>query len=80
MNMKQPTTQGERAILALVLDDPINHQIPAVDRPDSAAHFYCAVAVQRAGGLFDNATHHLVDGKCRHCKLTDTQIRQRAGL
>jgi hypothetical protein len=80
MNVKKPTTRSEGVILSLILADPIYSQISAVDKPDSATDFYCAVAVVRAGGLFDNTTHHLVNGKCRDCKLTDTQIRKLARL
>jgi len=70
----------ETARLAWLMVDPIRNQVAAVDKPDSATHFYCPVAVEREGGLFDNTTHHLVNGKCRDCKLTDTQIRKLAGL
>jgi hypothetical protein len=55
-------------------------QIPAVDHPDSASHFYCEVLVRRAGGYKPNTTHHLVNGTCKYCGLTDTQIRTAAGL
>jgi len=52
----------------------MTEQRPAVERPDSASHFYCDSAP------FSDTTHHLVDGRCRYCHKTDSQIRTEAGL
>jgi hypothetical protein len=55
-------------------------QVPAVDWPDSASHYYCAVRVKRLGGYGPNRTHHMVNGVCTYCLSTETDIRKEAGL
>jgi hypothetical protein len=63
----------------------MNHPLAAVERPDSASHFYCPVRVAGNGGVTgDNLTHSFVSRAagltCQYCKRTDADIRQEAGL
>lgn len=67
------------------MDVPMTRPLAAVERPDSASHFYCPVRVAANGGMTGvNLTHNFVSRAagltCLYCKRTDAEIRQEAGL
>lgn len=59
-------------------------QTPAVDRPDSASHFYCPALTEVHGTTGNNLTHHFTPKgyvmTCMYCGQTDTTVRREAGL